>query len=228
MEGNKSNRLFGGYPATSGGLLGGLFSNGGLGDGGLFGGREKTEQPKYTPREWFKFTLDLIKKNKDNPDSILGDTTNLYDSYISNCKDIINNTIEYDNKTLAHIAAQQGDIELIRTLHKYGANFNVTNCYLQTPLFFAILNKHTECVDLLMNLETEKYIGKIEKLKTDVNRESRKRARCEEKINYLNATLSYNKKKKVELENANRKLSQENVCLKGRVQKLKKLMEKKK
>ena len=55
-----------------------------------------------------------------------------------------------DEKSALHYAAENGDIEIVDILLKYGANINIVNSYNITPLHYAIKNNHFNVVKLLI------------------------------------------------------------------------------
>ena len=55
-----------------------------------------------------------------------------------------------NHQTALHIAAQRGDIDLIKLLFSYGAHVNGGTVDLMTPLHEACLGGHPEAVDILI------------------------------------------------------------------------------
>ncbi|XP_033751741.1 myotrophin-like [Pecten maximus] len=54
-------------------------------------------------------------------------------------------------RTLLHMAADYGQIEVLKLLLKSGAEVNATDSYDMTPLLAAIFENHLECVKVLIN-----------------------------------------------------------------------------
>lgn len=58
--------------------------------------------------------------------------------------------INSDGDTATHIAAQKGNLKHLQCLVDAGAEYNMLNKHLLSPLYLAILNNQTECVQFLM------------------------------------------------------------------------------
>jgi hypothetical protein len=59
---------------------------------------------------------------------------------------------DYDGRTALHLAAANGNLEVIQFLADEGCNLTAVDRFGRTPLFEAALNQHTECVMLLKSL----------------------------------------------------------------------------
>eukprot|EP00741_Cyanophora_paradoxa_P011412 tig00020556_g11023.t1 len=56
---------------------------------------------------------------------------------------------DYDHRTALHVAASEGELEIVRYLISKGADFNAKDRWLNTPLQDAIRHQHDQVVDLL-------------------------------------------------------------------------------
>ena len=56
-----------------------------------------------------------------------------------------------DGDTAAHIAAQKGNIKALNMLSENGAEINALNHHSLSPLYLAILNDKTECIESLLD-----------------------------------------------------------------------------
>ena len=65
------------------------------------------------------------------------------------------NSVNSHGATALHHAAHNGDVRLVRLLVDFGANVDVRNKELYTPLVFAAMKGHTQVVNVLLDANCE-------------------------------------------------------------------------
>lgn len=80
------------------------------------------------------------------------------------CELLVNSGYELNLKnefgnTATHIAAQKGNLEHLETMIDSGADYNELNNHALSPMYLAILGKHTECVYALLEAGAKAFFG---------------------------------------------------------------------
>ena len=83
-----------------------------------------------------------------------------FDSHYNVFENLVNSNydlhiVNQNGDTACHIAAQKGNLKHLQVLVDKEADINARNNHLLSPLYLAILNKHSECVEFLMEMGAE-------------------------------------------------------------------------